>query len=314
MNFSDFSGLGSLPERLRVDFSGDRHVNAYLFAGPMGTGKTQMAAICARALNCVGAQKPCDACPSCIRALAGTHPDITTIAPDEKKDSISVDEVRKMIGRVMIRPFEGGKHAVIINPADMMMTQAQNALLKTLESGPQSAVFFLIASRPARLLPTILSRCRVVRFHAIDERICADVLVARGVDAGQAALLSRAGMGCVGRALALWQDEEYWALRERVIEALAAVCEPGGMSVAQKLLKDDKDRAEDVLEIVEGIGRELMLAREGNIAKDIALAGVGIDGASLLGAALEARERTASNVVWINVIENLFLKVGQRWL
>ena len=311
MKYADFLGLGALPSRLEAEFSGGMSVNAYLFVGPSGTGKMQMATICARALNCAGAQKPCDACPPCLRGLAGTHPDVITIEPDGKKSGVGVDEIRELIGRVMIKPFEGGMHAVIIRDADQMTSGAQNALLKTLESGPESCVFFLLATSAARLLSTILSRCRIVRFHAIDEALCAQVLEAREIEPIRAALLSRAAMGCVGKALALHEDEEYWPLRSRVIEALEALSSSsGGMSVALGLLKDEKDRAGDVLEIVESIGRELMLTAEGGKPSE-ALRRIKIDGATLLGAALSAKERAASNVVWINVIEHLFLQVGR---
>ncbi len=311
MIFSDFAGLGQLPARLQADFDGGRFVHAYLFVGPQGTGKAEMAAICARALNCAGAHKPCGECPACQRALAGVHPDIIDVRPHDGKASISVDEVRALIGKVSVRPFEGGHHAVIVHGADLLTPQAQNALLKTLEAGPQACVFFLLAQSQAKLLTTILSRCRIVRFHAIDEEICAMVLARRGIDRDRALKLSRAAGGSVGRALDLNEDGEYWALRDRVIRALTATAQPGGISAASQLLKDDKDSAKTAIEIIEGVGRAKMAQDAGMIKKDPALAGIGARGDQLVRAALSGRERLESNVVWINLIEHLLMNIDR---
>ncbi len=311
MRFADLAGLGALPGRLQADFGDGSFVHAYLFVGPEGTGKAEMAAICARALNCAGAQKPCDQCASCMRALAGTHPDTIDVRPQEGKPSISVDEIRDLIARVSVSPFEGGYHAVIVHDADLMTPQAQNALLKTLESGPESAIFFLLAQTQAKLLTTILSRCRIVRFHAIDEAVCADVLTRHGIERARAQQLARASGGSVGRALSLDGDEGYWALRDRVVRALSALRAPGGVSAASQLLKDDKEQAKAALEIMEGLGRALMAQDEGIQRKDPLLADIPVLGDKLLQAALHARERSSSNVVWINLIEHLFLEVSR---
>lgn len=308
MRFGDFLGLGALPGRLEREFGAGRFVNAYLFCGPEGTGKAEMAALCARALNCAGAHKPCDRCPSCLRALSGTHPDIVHLRPDGR--GIPVDDVRGLIAQVAVRPFEGGHRAVVVHGADRMTPQAQNALLKTLESGPESCVFILLAGAPSKLLKTVLSRCRIVRFHPIDLALCADALERRGIARERAAALSAAAGGSVGRALALDGDAGYWALRERIVRALRALPEPGGACEAAFLLKDDKDAAQDALEILEGIGRALLL-RDVGLRCDPSLSGIGVPGDALLAAALAARERLQSNVVWIHVVEHLFMALGR---
>ncbi len=302
LNFDDFYGLDTLAARLRADMNGAGCVHAYLFVGPKGAGKRSLAEICARALNCAGAQKPCDACPSCARGLSGSHPDIIRLALSDKQ-SIGVDEVRALIARVMMKPYEGGKHAVLIEDAGAMTVQAQNALLKTLETPPGSAVFFLIAEQASLLLPTIQSRCRVVRFHGVDTGACERALVARGVEPQRARLLAGLSEGSVGQALLLNQDSGYWALRERVMQALSL-----GMGEASSLLKDDKDDAGQVLAILEQLAREEM-HRESGLSGS-AQQDLKIPGDKLLMGVFHAKERLNSNVVWQNVLEALFMEIA----
>lgn len=294
--------MPALTGRLFADFSAGHFVHAYLFVGPSGTGKRSIADICARALNCTGDGKPCDVCPACTRALAGSHPDIVRLS---KPGQILVDDVRGLIQQVSVRPFEGGMHAFIIERADQMTPQAQNALLKTLENPPDSAVFFLLAESAAPLLPTVLSRCRIMRFHEIDPESCARALMARGIEAERARLLAKLSAGSVGKALELNEREDYWPLRERVQRALECLKEPASVSAATAALIGDKEDAREVLDIMELIAREWMLAQEH--AGERVRRERPIGGDRLLMAVMDARERLKSNVVWVNVLESLFM-------
>ena len=165
MTFSDI--IGDVSNYLREEMHSSRIVHAYLFTGPAGTGKSTLADICAKALLCrAPGGRPCGVCPSCKQFESGNHPDFIRIEPDK---SISVDVIRDVIARLGVKPYEGGRHVAVIRQADKMTPQAQNALLKTLETPPGEDVFFLVASNMTALLPTIISRCRVVRFHYLEE-------------------------------------------------------------------------------------------------------------------------------------------------
>ncbi len=176
-----------------------------LFDGAEGIGKRTTALALASAINC---QQPapdgdaCGACSSCRRIARGQHPDIGVLLPNEK-GTITVDMAREVIGRASYRPFEARRRVVIIDDADLLQPQAQNALLKTLEEPPPSSMFILVTSRPDSLLETVRSRCPRVRFGRLGPADLAEVLVRHcGIAAAQATGLAAMGDGSVSRALA----------------------------------------------------------------------------------------------------------------
>jgi DNA polymerase-3 subunit delta' len=174
-----------------------------IFAGPEGVGKRMAALALAQALNCLApvGNDACGECASCKRIARGVHADVLLIEPGET-GSIKVDQVREAIDRAAYRPFEGRRRVVIIDSADEILVEAQNALLKTLEEPPPASVFVLVTSRPDVLLPTVRSRCQRLRFGRLAPGEVAQVLMQAheysDTDAHAAAALSD---GSVGRAL-----------------------------------------------------------------------------------------------------------------
>src|SRR5262249_24546682 len=132
-----------------------------IFAGPQGVGKRLTAVALAQALNCE--QGGCGACPVCARIARGVHADVLVVEPGDS-GTIKVDQVREAIDRTAYRPFEGRRRVVIVDEADALVPEAQNALLRTLEEPPPASVFVLIPARPEMLLPTVRSRCQRLRF------------------------------------------------------------------------------------------------------------------------------------------------------
>ena len=143
--------------------------HAYIFGGEHGAGKKLLASLFAMTLQCQEqGVEPCMKCPSCRKALNKNHPDIIYVV-HEKPNSIGIDEIRgQLINDVGIRPYESPYKIYIVNDADKLTLQAQNALLKTIEEPPAYAVILLLADNPDALLPTITSRCvllKIVRAH-----------------------------------------------------------------------------------------------------------------------------------------------------
>jgi DNA polymerase-3 subunit delta' len=178
-----------------------------IFSGPSGVGKRLSAVALAQALNCAnpvewdGGVDACGACPSCRRIARGVHADVLIVEPGES-GSIKVDQVRDAIERAAYRPFEGRRRVVIIDEADALIAEAQNALLKTLEEPPPASVFVLVTSRPDVLLPTVRSRCQHLRFGALGATEVADALIrAHGMEADDAHAAAAASDGRIGRAL-----------------------------------------------------------------------------------------------------------------
>lgn len=132
-----------------------------------------------RALNCTGEHPPCGLCANCLRYAHGNAVNSLRLLPEK---SVKVETIRDLIEKVSVRPFDGGRMTVVIEAADHLTAQAQNALLKTLEEPPEYAVFFLIVERMSALLSTIVSRCAVHHVHPLEEEDCAQVLRERGVD------------------------------------------------------------------------------------------------------------------------------------
>lgn len=160
MPFRDITGHQRLIELLARSIAGGTLPPSLLFAGSAGVSKRKTAIAVAQALNCLTPDRgdSCGACAACTRIARGIHPDVFVVEPGESP-VIRVDDVREVIDRAAYRPFEGRRRVVIVDPADMLMPQAQNALLKTLEEPTSSSVFILLSVRSDMLLPTVRSRC-----------------------------------------------------------------------------------------------------------------------------------------------------------
>lgn len=224
MAFDMLIGNEALRARLASDLLEGRLSHAYLIEGARGSGRGTLATALAAALSCeareAGHTLPCGCCRSCRKVLEDKSPDIIRVRRDSKKASIGVDEVRFLRGDVCVRPNDMETKVYIIEEADLMTPQAQNALLLTLEEPPPYVLFLLLCERATALLETIRSRAPLLRMERIPREMMRAHLDQR--DRGFASLgeqekreILLLSDGSIGRALVLADPKEREPLSER---------------------------------------------------------------------------------------------------
>jgi DNA polymerase-3 subunit delta' len=270
MPFSDLIAQDRALSPLRSALRRGALHHAYLFGGPEGVGKATAARLLAQAANCDGPAAAqgdaCGACGPCRKIAKGVHPDVVVLAEERtmakagrweprggrtpSKD-IVVDQIRDLVDhRLAMKRFEGRRRVVVVDPADAMNPQAQNALLKTLEEPPDDTTLVLVASSPDALLPTIRSRCLRVPFAPIPAAILAARLEADGHPPEKARIAAALSGGSLGRALAA--DDEVLAAEAAAVREAAAL-DPGDASAWLAFARDhggDRDEARAVCELL----------------------------------------------------------------
>ncbi|MGQ9525367.1 MAG: DNA polymerase III subunit [Armatimonadota bacterium] len=224
MPFADVVGQEEAIRTLQGAVASGHVAHAYLFHGPPGTGKSFVAQLFARAVNCERDGDACEACPSCLRALHGNHPDIRILSPGtEKGENVGIQQMREMRADVHLRPRIARRKVYIVPEADRLSPPACHTVLKTLEEPPPYVTIILIAPDLAEILPTVISRCQLVRFTAEPVETVCRALIARGIPRETAAIAAAYTEGRFGAALSLAQDKSALALRAKVLDIITSL-------------------------------------------------------------------------------------------
>lgn len=261
--FEEIRGNTPLVEQLRRSAASGRSSHAYLFLGGAGAGKRLIANTFAKALQCEGEKRPCDSCKSCHAFNHGNHPDVIYFQPLKNGKTYTIEDVREqLLETVDLKPFQYEKKIYIIEKADTLNIQSQNALLKTLEEPPAHAVFLLLAERAEAFLPTILSRVVMMKIRPLSAETIADYLMQAGHLAEESHILSAYAQGRIGQALELVEDEGFREMRQDILgklEALPSMSEGDAYLLAKEFEVYKNDLR--FLDIMELWYRDLLTAK-----------------------------------------------------
>jgi DNA polymerase III subunit delta' len=274
MAFKDILGHERPISLLQRALRSDKVASSYLFAGSEGIGKKKVALELAKALNCTGPEaaggEACDRCMSCrkvnesyreTKPHEGLHPDVLLLEPANQ--TLKADQVREMQKELAYRPYEGRRRVCILAAADRMAPNMANILLKTLEEPPLHTVIILLAGSARVMLPTILSRCQILRFNPLPPALVARWLREKaGMEEEEALLLASLSEGSPGRAL---------TLRERLAEiprgALLREWVAGSMTSFEAIdtwteaQPKDREELQLVLEVAKTLLRDLVVTQ-----------------------------------------------------
>jgi len=222
-DFNKVTGHESTIAHLKTAIQTDKLSHAYIFSGEDGMGKNLLANAFVKALQCedrIRGVDACGKCKSCIQAESGNHPDIIKVT--HEKASIGVDDIRLQLNNdILIKPYSSKYKIYIIDEAEKMTEQAQNALLKTLEEPPFYGMILLLTNNLSALLPTILSRCITLKLKAVDQNRIKEFLMSEHKIPDYLAELSAVfAQGNVGKALQFASSEEFSEMKNDVLHLL----------------------------------------------------------------------------------------------
>ena len=220
--FHDILGHEQIIAHLQNAIEEDKVSHAYIFNGPEASGKMMLAEAFAMALQCEGeGKRPCLECRSCRQAADHNQPDIIYVS-HEKPNTIGVDDIRTQINNdIDIKPYSSRYKVYIVDEAQKMNQQAQNALLKTIEEPPAYAVILLLTTNADSFLQTILSRCITLNLKAVKEDKIKEYLMKHyQIPDYQADICAAFSQGNVGKAIQLASSEEFGELKASVLQLM----------------------------------------------------------------------------------------------
>ena len=238
--------------------------HAYLLAGPPGVGRRTLALRFAQALNCQTPSAPgipCGECRDCKQIAAMQHPDLTMIEADAEGGTMKVDQIREARRLLTLKPYAANYRVALFLRFHEANDSASNALLKTLEEAPSYAVLILSADNPEQLLPTIVSRCEVLRLRPLKIEEVQQALEEKGFETNQSKLIAHISDGRYGYARRLLESDAMLAEREERLNDLQSLMFASRVekfSYADKLSKD-KDAMRQVILIWLSYWRDVML-------------------------------------------------------
>ena len=251
MKFQDVIGQEQITGHLQNAIRMGKISHAYIIQGEAGSGKKMLADIFATTLQCEeGGIEPCGHCQSCKQALSGNHPDIRHLI--HEKATIGVDDIRLQLNNdIMVKPYSRPYKVYIIDEAEKMTEQAQNAMLKTIEEPPEYAIILLLTVNAKLLLPTILSRCILLNVRPVARGAITKLLTERhGIAKYMAEVAADFADGVPGRAIAYAQSGEFVEQKDEVLKVLRRLSSMPADELYKKV-KDWAGRKQELPEVLQ---------------------------------------------------------------
>lgn len=272
LSFQDIIGHEQIKEHFQKAIENHKVSHAYILTGEAGMGRKSLASAFALTLLCEkGKSEPCMKCHACKQVLSGNHPDLIYVSHD-KPNSIGVDDIRTQINdTIMVRPYSSYHKVYIVDEAEKMTQQAQNALLKTIEEPPSYAIIILLTTNQEAFLPTILSRCVQLKLKPLKDFVVKSYLTeSMQVPEADAEVYAAFARGNLGKAISIASSEDFKLLHKEVLHLLKHVKE---MDISELLdyirkLKEDNLDIYECLDFMQLWYRDVLLYK---VTKDINL-------------------------------------------
>lgn len=267
-NYSDIIGHEDIVRHFKSSIELSKVSHAYILNGEKGAGKRTLANVVAKSLQCEsGNPDPCGECKSCLQVETNNQPDIIWVN-HEKPNVITVDEIREqVVNDIDLKPYSSRYKIYIIPDAQMMNTQAQNALLKTLEEPPEYAVIMLLTSNVDKFLPTILSRCIVLNFKPVQPLEMIEYMVEElEIEKEKAKFCVDFAQGNLGKAVRLAISPDYNEIKEDSVRLLRRIhdMEMEDVILAVKNMGQYKLDITDYIDIMTMWFRDILMVKIAN--------------------------------------------------
>ncbi|EOD01059.1 DNA polymerase III subunit delta' [Caldisalinibacter kiritimatiensis] len=264
MNFKDIIGQEKIVKNLQSAIKNNSIAHSYLFEGPESIGKSKLGKAFAKTLLCKeNGVEPCDKCSSCIKIDSGNHPDLFIVGPSG--NSFKKEQVDEIQRNMRILPYEGNRKVFILEDIQKMTQEAENGFLKTLEEPPEYAIIIMTVTNSYSILPTIVSRCQIIKFNPVQNNKIEQVLVNKyNKSSEEARFIASFSNGIVGKAIKLAESEDFKNLREEVISVINDTLNSDKFRVfsISQFFEQNKEYIDDILDMMLIWFRDLLIVKE----------------------------------------------------
>ena len=245
--FNNIIGNEKIKKELEESIKNNQVSHSYMFIGEEGIGKKEIAKEFAKNILCLGENKPCNLCKSCVEFNSENHPDFQIIEPEG--NTLKIDVIREFQKKVVEKPITSEKKVYIINDSDKMTPEAQNCLLKTLEEPPEFVIIILIGKNENFFLSTIKSRCLIMHFEKLPNNELKELLENRYQIKVKSGLMLESFQGSIGKALKMQEQYEMYESIEEIIKKLQEKSIIDILKTSEIIYKS-KEEIVDILEFI----------------------------------------------------------------